>query len=486
MKKSIVLRYAVLASLVLGVGPTASAAYTPSLAAAVASSGTVKATATQSTPKTDTTTTAKTDTKAAVSPTKAAEEEVARIAAKNKNVATEKAKAATKALPFSDIDGHWGQEAILYLHKEGVLNGYTDGTFRPNEAVTTNEFTNIFAKSLDIAKKRLAKADKKDSAKEKHMTATAASITNGLITDEKADGISRQKFAIAAARYADALGITNIHGKKAVAFKDADEFGAGGLKAATQLAQEGYISEGADVSFRPHDFITRAEAAAILYRIDTGKNINAKSATPAPTVTAVADTKDADTILRKEAAEEGINNDAVATSAEAQDTLVDAAFKELNRLYKTPGNMQNHGVMYWKDNVLHIALKSQDDLDKLNARIEKLAADGKPFLKNGVITEPTRYSQAEYDRITANFERYYAQRQPEGKVVSAYPDVAHNQLIVNIDKDFPYMNDSIKTAFGNKVRVFLLSPTTDTASAKAADKTGNSSTAETAPAKEDA
>ena len=134
MKKSIVLRYAVLASLVLGIGPTASAAYTPSLAAAVASSGTVKATATQSTQKTDTTTTAKTDTKATVSPTKAAEEEVARIAAKNKNVATEKAKAAAKALPFSDIDGHWGQEAILYLHKEGVLNGYTDGTFRPNEA----------------------------------------------------------------------------------------------------------------------------------------------------------------------------------------------------------------------------------------------------------------------------------------------------------------------------------------------------------------
>ena len=88
-------------------------------------------------------------------------------------------------------------------------------------------------------------------------------------------------------------------------------------------------------------------------------------------------------------------------------------------------------------------------------------------LANRVHLETTQYSQAEYDRIENNFRTFYAQKQPAGTILGAYPSVAHNQLIVRVDKGFDYMNDSIRNAFGNKVHVFLVTDnadsTTDTA-----------------------
>ncbi|OGO81793.1 MAG: hypothetical protein A2Y18_00265 [Clostridiales bacterium GWD2_32_19] len=37
---------------------------------------------------------------------------------------------------FNDIEGHWGTEEITQANKRQLINGYLDGTFRPNEKVT--------------------------------------------------------------------------------------------------------------------------------------------------------------------------------------------------------------------------------------------------------------------------------------------------------------------------------------------------------------
>lgn len=41
---------------------------------------------------------------------------------------------------FSDVEGHWAVGYIGALVKSGYLKGYTDGTFRPDRAVTRAEF----------------------------------------------------------------------------------------------------------------------------------------------------------------------------------------------------------------------------------------------------------------------------------------------------------------------------------------------------------
>lgn len=43
---------------------------------------------------------------------------------------------AADALPFSDIAGHWAQDAIVRLADRGIILGHADGTFGPEEFVT--------------------------------------------------------------------------------------------------------------------------------------------------------------------------------------------------------------------------------------------------------------------------------------------------------------------------------------------------------------
>lgn len=44
-----------------------------------------------------------------------------------------------KDAPFKDIKGNWAEEAIKKVFDSGIINGYSDGTFRPNSHITRAE-----------------------------------------------------------------------------------------------------------------------------------------------------------------------------------------------------------------------------------------------------------------------------------------------------------------------------------------------------------
>ena len=48
-----------------------------------------------------------------------------------------------RAAVASDVDGHWARTAIVSLMTRGIVNGYPDGTFRPEGAVTRAEFMSL-------------------------------------------------------------------------------------------------------------------------------------------------------------------------------------------------------------------------------------------------------------------------------------------------------------------------------------------------------
>ncbi len=50
---------------------------------------------------------------------------------------------------FTDISGHWGKSYILAATAQGWLNGYTDGSFRPNNSITRAEAVVIVNRVLD-------------------------------------------------------------------------------------------------------------------------------------------------------------------------------------------------------------------------------------------------------------------------------------------------------------------------------------------------
>ena len=55
----------------------------------------------------------------------------------------------TADVVFSDIEGHWGRNAIEIMAKCGVINGYGDGTFRPDDQVTRAEAVTMISRLLN-------------------------------------------------------------------------------------------------------------------------------------------------------------------------------------------------------------------------------------------------------------------------------------------------------------------------------------------------
>ncbi len=53
------------------------------------------------------------------------------------------------AMDFSDLQGHWGLSYISTLVNDGTINGYPDGTFRPENTVSRAEFVKMIGKGPD-------------------------------------------------------------------------------------------------------------------------------------------------------------------------------------------------------------------------------------------------------------------------------------------------------------------------------------------------
>ncbi|GAS80741.1 S-layer homology domain-containing protein [Paenibacillus amylolyticus] len=58
---------------------------------------------------------------------------------------------------FRDTNGHWAGEAIATLKASGIINGYLDGTFRPNQSISRAEIVAMLSKVLNTNLEKNAK-----------------------------------------------------------------------------------------------------------------------------------------------------------------------------------------------------------------------------------------------------------------------------------------------------------------------------------------
>lgn len=63
---------------------------------------------------------------------------------------------------LSDIDDHWAEFCIQHLYQRGVVSGYPDQTFRPNEPVTRTEFAAMLDKAFPDLPDSVAKKEYQD------------------------------------------------------------------------------------------------------------------------------------------------------------------------------------------------------------------------------------------------------------------------------------------------------------------------------------
>lgn len=139
-----------------------------------------------------------------------------------------------------------------------------------------------------------------------------------------------------------------------------------------------------------------------------------------------------------------------ALDQKQQASLEDKVFVELNKTYKTPEAFQDYGVMYWRDNQLHVALKTDSDISTVKAN---LAARGDSTVNNYVVVEPSQYSQTEYDAIDANFRNYYNKNEKAGTILATFPDVENNQLYAVVTTASKETQQGMSKLFGSKVKM---------------------------------
>ena len=63
-------------------------------------------------------------------------------------------------LPFSDTSGHWAEKYIRNVYFAGIMEGYPDGTFAPDKAVTRAELAKVVDEAMKAIDEKIKKLDK--------------------------------------------------------------------------------------------------------------------------------------------------------------------------------------------------------------------------------------------------------------------------------------------------------------------------------------
>jgi hypothetical protein len=169
------------------------------------------------------------------------------------------------AAPMPDIEKHWAKEQINAWVGKGLINGYEDGTFRPDNNITRAEFMALVNRAFNYQEK--VEIDYKDVADTAWYAdlikiAQAAGYISGYEdgTMKPNNPISRQEAATIIMKI---LGLEE-NSPGADRFKDATSIPAWSKGAVGAVASSGIMGGYPDGTFKAVNLIKRAEAVVAL------------------------------------------------------------------------------------------------------------------------------------------------------------------------------------------------------------------------------
>ena len=189
---------------------------------------------------------------------------------------------------FADVTaGQWFDPFVTTLAKTGVISGYPDGTFRPSHQVTVGQFLSM-AVQTGLQTGRIIRPEPFDASNtevegKKHHWARAfydCALEESLLFDDELPvtsldrPISRQWMAVIAVRLMSGEASdreTSVSFERALEqIEDVEELTPYSYEIVTAY-QRGLLAGYPDGTFRPEGFLTRAEAAAIIWKLSERK-----------------------------------------------------------------------------------------------------------------------------------------------------------------------------------------------------------------------
>lgn len=175
---------------------------------------------------------------------------------------------------------HWAYNYIEELADRGVLSGYEDGSFQPDNTVTRAEWAKMFVLAFDLPISEFwgisvdlgTNMDVTDWYAEYMYTAepyfNAEHIDTGdqpIVWYEPEEGATREDVTVSVAKLGETAGY-RIPNEFTLSFDDVDTISPENQKYVAAAVNYGVIAGFEDNTFRGQDTLTRAEAAAILCR----------------------------------------------------------------------------------------------------------------------------------------------------------------------------------------------------------------------------
>ena len=170
---------------------------------------------------------------------------------------------------FEDVGGHWAENQIMFLVERGWVSGYSDGTYKPNNSLTRAQAAAIISNFL-----ALTPTYERISFSDVNKGFWALKPINLVAQHNIMNGIGNGRFSpntiLTRARIAQIFYSAGFYGQSANnvmnSFKDVNKsFWA--YIAIETMKQEGIMAGCADNRFGPNDSTTRAQLAALIYRL---------------------------------------------------------------------------------------------------------------------------------------------------------------------------------------------------------------------------
>lgn len=164
---------------------------------------------------------------------------------------------------FSDIDKHWAGERIKQLLARGAISGYPDGSFKPDSGITRAEFTTVLVKAFNLSNlKGKAFTDTSGHWAQDYIAiATAAGIVGGYNdrTFGPDDPITREQMAVMVVKAAGLTLVTEENN-----FRDSNNIAEWARRAVATAVKSQVIKGYPDNSFKPLGNASRAEAVTVI------------------------------------------------------------------------------------------------------------------------------------------------------------------------------------------------------------------------------
>jgi hypothetical protein len=171
---------------------------------------------------------------------------------------------------FTDVSGHWSERTLQRAYADGFLEGFEDGTLRPDEPITAAQMITILCRVLDAQEEAdITELGIPDDTWYKEAFAKALYL--GFISEDNTqiDVPSRRADAFVMSARAFGFGFENSDEEMLKAFSDYDTLTADEQDAIAYLFSQRYIV-GYGGKLHADESITRAEFVTLLYKITDG------------------------------------------------------------------------------------------------------------------------------------------------------------------------------------------------------------------------